>query len=563
MGTGSKLATGAAVTAGTVGALGTAAYGGQLGANAQKFVAGNVAKAANKAGEFMANKGINAGFQRERNYDEDMNRLGRLKTQRQLHTGVNELNSEIRKLGNELNNGTVAGNVTEGAGKLLDNPIAGTVGAFKGGSLGATIGSAFGPLGTVAGAVAGSVLDMIRFIQKEFWIGAALNAVGVAGTVGSLVQGHNQQKQEADLQRQQLKEQKRIAEEQAKQQKQLISAINNNTANNGGVGSILQKSFALGNTVKGVIGIAKDLQKQHNIVGKVGKMAISGAAMGGLAYGADKIIQHQEKKDGNVIENTPEQKKKNGRTLLTGAALATTAVLAHKGHLGKTAQNLSKSVVSGAKYVGKNIKNAYGTEIRENAIKSARSDAANTIREARRIGDPTKLAEGLAKSKQAKELAKKPLNYTKSNFAKDLVKEVASPMNLAFGAGIPLATYASQKKAEKDQQEATKTYSINIKAAGKGVLGFLNGGVTSKGVKSLGNTIAKHGAANNSSILQTTGKFLQNDKVAKLVPVAAIGTGATVAFAPWSLGEKAAKKVAGAVDKNAFAYENQQNKQIQ
>lgn len=54
--------------------------------------------------------------------------------------------------------GTVAGNVTEGAGKLLDNPIAGTVGAFKGGSLGATIGSAFGPLGTVAGAVAGSVL---------------------------------------------------------------------------------------------------------------------------------------------------------------------------------------------------------------------------------------------------------------------------------------------------------------------------------------------------------------------------------------------------------------------
>lgn len=46
-----------------------------------------------------------SGFQRERNYDEDMNRLGRLKTQRQLHTGVNDLNSEIRKLGKELNNG--------------------------------------------------------------------------------------------------------------------------------------------------------------------------------------------------------------------------------------------------------------------------------------------------------------------------------------------------------------------------------------------------------------------------------------------------------------------------
>lgn len=43
------------------------------------------------------------GFIKGRKYDQDFNRLGRLKTQRELMGG--DLNREMRKLSQELNNG--------------------------------------------------------------------------------------------------------------------------------------------------------------------------------------------------------------------------------------------------------------------------------------------------------------------------------------------------------------------------------------------------------------------------------------------------------------------------
>lgn len=45
-----------------------------------------------------------AGFIRDRKYDEDMNRLGRYKTSRELHE-VGNLGREMRKLSQELNQG--------------------------------------------------------------------------------------------------------------------------------------------------------------------------------------------------------------------------------------------------------------------------------------------------------------------------------------------------------------------------------------------------------------------------------------------------------------------------
>lgn len=43
------------------------------------------------------------GFIKGRKYDQDFDRLGRMETQRQM--AGNELNREMRKLGNELNEG--------------------------------------------------------------------------------------------------------------------------------------------------------------------------------------------------------------------------------------------------------------------------------------------------------------------------------------------------------------------------------------------------------------------------------------------------------------------------
>jgi hypothetical protein len=45
-----------------------------------------------------------AGFIRNRKYDEDMNRLGRYKTQRELHN-IGNLGREIREMNRELNQG--------------------------------------------------------------------------------------------------------------------------------------------------------------------------------------------------------------------------------------------------------------------------------------------------------------------------------------------------------------------------------------------------------------------------------------------------------------------------
>lgn len=57
---------------------------------------------------FSATKVLNTnsapGFRRGRKYDTDFDRLGRLKTQRELHQ-VGDINKEIRQMNTELNNG--------------------------------------------------------------------------------------------------------------------------------------------------------------------------------------------------------------------------------------------------------------------------------------------------------------------------------------------------------------------------------------------------------------------------------------------------------------------------
>lgn len=63
-----------------------------------------------KIKRFSATKILNTnapGFIRGRKYDTDLDRLGRMETsQRELHK-VGELNSEMRKMNKELNNGRI------------------------------------------------------------------------------------------------------------------------------------------------------------------------------------------------------------------------------------------------------------------------------------------------------------------------------------------------------------------------------------------------------------------------------------------------------------------------
>lgn len=177
----------------------------------------------------ILNTNIGLGFQRHRKYDTDMDRLGRMKTAQSELRKTKELNlqSEMKKLKKETNlysikrfsqipyevimterdfklfsevlqkaygmgdvvgaigNGVrdVAGNVVEGAGKVVGSgagQLAGNVGGFiGGGKLGAALGgAALGPLGAIGGAVLGSIIGTKAGGAGARTLGQTLQNVG-------------------------------------------------------------------------------------------------------------------------------------------------------------------------------------------------------------------------------------------------------------------------------------------------------------------------------------------------------------------------------------------------
>ena len=196
---------------------------------------------------------------------------------------------------------------------------------------------------------------MIRFKQKEFWVGLALSA---ASTVGGLIQGHKANKINQENAEAQLQQQKKMDRERLKLEKQQLE-MNKKLANVAGQDPMAaatalqsqQKSYS-NNFVKEGLGFVKNVAGLSKDAGKrLLKTAAQGAVGVGAAYAVDKAIQRDAKKSGFDIayedtEEDRERRKKNRRkrALKLGIGASTLAggvIAAKKGVLGEDIKKAS------------------------------------------------------------------------------------------------------------------------------------------------------------------------------------------------------------------------------
>ena len=163
---------------------------------------------------------------------------------------------------------------------------------------------------------------MLRFKQKEFWVGLALSAVS---TAGGLIQGAKANKINKESAEAQLQQQKKMDRERLKLEKQQLE-MNKKLSNVAGQDPMAaatalqsqQKSYS-NNFVKEGLGFVKNVAGLSKDAGKrLLKTTAQGAVGVGAAYAVDKAIQRDAKKSGFDIayedtEEDRELRKKNRR----------------------------------------------------------------------------------------------------------------------------------------------------------------------------------------------------------------------------------------------------------
>lgn len=421
---------------------------------------------------------------------------------------------------------------------------------------------------------------MITFRQKPFVLpalaveGLIMGGTTAAGLVGGGIQQKQATKDQERLQNEQLAAQKKLQLQQQEHDREMLQQSKRiaeeqkraeikaaKAANGGGLGLFSQKEFVapsvltkVGNTIFDIGKTAK----QHHIGKTVAHGLAMGGTMAGIGYVTDKVIQRDAKKSGIPIDNTtePEKKKNTGKKLLKGAALlGTTAATVYGAKTGK---------------LGANMKNVADKYISKSAIQS-----------------------GGATRKAAGNFGKQLGTGFKEQFVKNGKFNLGgTALTVGIGAAIPTIGYVSQKQAIKEQE---RSYSIMAgvsslgktiaKNAGKfktvartqgmgtaigksankvatstlsGISSFMGGG-GKKGVEQFGKDLATN--ASKDSYAGNIANFMSKHKKTALAGSVAVGS--AVVFKPWEVGEKAVKKGASVVDKNAFAYEKSQNQQIQ
>lgn len=343
---------------------------------------------------------------------------------------------------------------------------------------------------------------MIKFRQKEFFWGMALNAAGAIGTGLSLKQGSDQMKQ--------AEEQAAQAEEQNRKMTKALNKIAENAKNNPQAAQqaadvMGQKQFAQINfakltatlknnkTLGNAKGLAKDVGKivwkgKNKLIGGT----MMGATMAGASYLTDKAIQKDMKKNGMPLEKT------------------------------YSAGSIMKAVKGTGKVLGEAAKKNKGTLITMAALGSA----------------PMALGYSAEKAQYKDQMA-----LTQRNYA---VPGVMAVKRLFTGAS---------KSVRNSQIFKTPGQTI------LGGLSNLSGGGGRKGVYKFGHQLNGYGKHSGSVWSQKAGKFIMDNP--KTALAGSIPVGAAVLGATWGTGEKIVNKTARALDKDAFKYQDSKNQEIQ
>ena len=450
---------------------------------------------------------------------------------------------------------------------------------------------------------------MLRFKQKEFWVGLALSA---ASTVGGLIQGNKANKINQENAEAQLQQQKKMDRERLKLEKQQLE-MNKKLANVAGQDPMAaatalqsqQKSYSndfvkegLG-FVKNVAGLSKDAGK------RLLKTAAQGAVGVGAAYAVDKAIQRDAKKSGFDIayedtEEDRERRKKNRRkrALKLGIGASTLAggvIAAKKGVLGEDIKKASEAInkeniIKTGKKVGhyamEGVKDLFTKKDKNGKITPDYLGIAATaaplvipviryVSSKKQLKEQIKQSEGEEKEKKYSERKKETpenrlfLYLLKKNVKKKPVEKkytLILKKNKKPNKKEPIETkifktYLSLK-ARKFSKVENSGFAKMAKSFKKRPMTFIlnlgskiNGGGGLKRVNRFGRRLQEAGEKSGNITSQRVGNFIKENPKTALLGSIVIGSGIIKAS---RLGYNKTRKFIEDHDKNAFAYEKSQ-----
>ena len=456
---------------------------------------------------------------------------------------------------------------------------------------------------------------MLRFKQKEFWVGLALSAVS---TAGGLIQGHKANKINQENAEAQLQQQKKMDRERLKLDKQQLE-MNKKLANVAGQDPMAaatalqsqQKSYS-NNFVKEGLGFVKNVAGLSKDAGKrLLKTAAQGAVGVGAAYAVDKAIQRDAKKSGFDIayedtEEDRERRKKNRRkrALKLGIGASTLAggvIAAKKGVLGEDIKKASEAInkeniIKTGKKVGhyaiEGVKDLFTKKDKNGKITPDYLGIAATaapivipviryVSSKKQLKEQIKQSEGEEKEKKYSERKKETpenrlfLYLLKKNVKKKPVEKkytLILKKNKKAKKKEPIETkifktYLSLKAREFSKVEDSGTVKDNIvkkmaKSFKKRPMTFIldlgskiEGGGGLKRVNRFGRRLQEAGEKSGNITSQRVGNFIKENPKTALLGSIVIGSGIIKAS---RLGYNKTRKFIEDHDKNAFAYEKSQ-----
>ena len=456
---------------------------------------------------------------------------------------------------------------------------------------------------------------MLRFKQKEFWVGLALSA---ASTVGGLIQGNKANKINQESAEAQLQQQKKMDRERLKLEKQQLE-MNKKLANVAGQDPMAaatalqsqQKSYS-NNFVKEGLGFVKNVAGLSKDAGKrLLKTAAQGAVGVGAAYAVDKAIQRDAKKSGFDIayedtEEDRERRKKNRRkrALKLGIGASTLAggvIAAKKGVLGEDIKKASEAInkeniIKTGKKVGhyamEGVKDLFTKKDKNGKITPDYLGIAATaaplvipviryVSSKKQLKEQIKQSEGEEKEKKYSERKKETpenrlfLYLLKKNVKKKpvekkytlILKKNKKPKKKEPIETKIFKTYLSLKARKFSKVENSGTVKDNIvkkmaKSFKKRPMTFIlnlgskiNGGGGLKRVNRFGRRLQEAGEKSGNITSQRVGNFIKENPKTALLGSIVIGSGIIKAS---RLGYDKTRKFIEDHDKNAFAYEKSQ-----
>ena len=387
---------------------------------------------------------------------------------------------------------------------------------------------------------------MIKYRQKEFFVGAALSALSVGSELLGLKQSHDQAeqaKEQAEAQAEQmedhnelLREQNRkldrIAERAKSNPDQAMSAVNSLDQSQKQFGlpaSVLRNVVKVKNAATNIgnsaVGLAKNIGKAGGATfgsGMASNVA-TGAVMGLAGYAGGKFILHNMKKNGLDTDENGNLVQQKSYSALAGVS------------------NMGKSF---GKMVGGNLKKK-STWIMSGGL-TAVPMVMGYMSDKKQMNDQVTATQQPQEQPQQKAYATvKPgilSNVTKAAKSLkpgwwDFSKFKAHPGQTLSGFAANVGSFGMMgtKQVQK--------FGKRLEELGKG--GTLGRGIT--------------GTKNDAAV--KVGQFIQNHKTA--ANLGAIGVGAGLTKLTWDGSQAAIKKVGKTLDPGAYKYQDAQDRKVQ